>query len=104
MSAAPEPGAPVIGEGAQVGADVRLGAFVVVHPGTVIGDGCEIGDHVVLGKPPRVAPHSRSSREERPCTLCWAMHFIYRKILKKREMSTKRLCGSTRRTWKRTLI
>jgi len=62
MSAAPEgPGAPVIGEGAQVGADVRLGAFVVVHPGTVIGDGCEVQDHAVLGKPPRVAPHSRSA-------------------------------------------
>jgi acetyltransferase-like isoleucine patch superfamily enzyme len=62
MSVAPdEPGAPVIGEGAQVGADVRFGAFVVVHPGTVVGDGCEIQDQVVLGKPPRVAPHSRSA-------------------------------------------
>jgi len=31
MSAGPDgPGAPVIGEGAEVGADVRLGAFVVV--------------------------------------------------------------------------
>lgn len=61
MPAAPEgPGAPVIGDGAQVGADVHLGAFVVVHPGTVIGEGCEIQDHVVLGKPPRLAPHSRA--------------------------------------------
>jgi acetyltransferase-like isoleucine patch superfamily enzyme len=62
MSAGPDgPGAPVIGEGAEVGADVRLGAFVVVHPGTIIGDGCEIQDHVVLGKRPRLAPHSRST-------------------------------------------
>jgi acetyltransferase-like isoleucine patch superfamily enzyme len=62
MPAGPEgPGAPVIGEGAEVGADVRLGAFVVVHPGTVIGDGCDIHDHVVLGKRPRLAPHSRSA-------------------------------------------
>jgi acetyltransferase-like isoleucine patch superfamily enzyme len=62
MSAAPEgPGAPVVGAGAQVGADVRLGAFVVIHPRTVIGDGCGIQDHVVLGKPPRLAPHSRAA-------------------------------------------
>ena len=52
MSAAHEgPGAPVIGDGAQVGADVRLGAFVVIHPGTVID---EIGrascrERVLLG-------------------------------------------------------
>jgi acetyltransferase-like isoleucine patch superfamily enzyme len=65
MSAAPEgPGAPVIGDGAQVGADVRLGAFVVIHPGTVIGEGCEIQDHVVLGKRPRLAPHSRAAGED----------------------------------------
>ena len=64
MSAAPEgPGAPVIGAGAQLGADVRLGAFVVIHPGTVIGEGCEIQDHVVLGKLPRLAPHSRAAGE-----------------------------------------
>ncbi|HEV7363181.1 MAG TPA: acyltransferase [Solirubrobacteraceae bacterium] len=62
MSAAPEgPGAPVIGDGAQVGEDVRLGGFVVIHPGTVIGDGCQIQDHVALGKPPRLAPHSRAA-------------------------------------------
>ncbi|HEV7459355.1 MAG TPA: acyltransferase [Solirubrobacteraceae bacterium] len=62
MSAAPEQAAaPVIGDGAQVGADVSFGAFVVVHPGTVIGDGCVIQDHVVLGKPPRLAPHSQAA-------------------------------------------
>ena len=62
MSAAPEgPGAPVVGAGALLGADVRLGAFVVIHPRTVIGDGCGIQDHVVLGKPPRLAPHSRAA-------------------------------------------
>src|SRR5207248_11671440 len=56
--------APVIGEGAQVGEGVRFGSFVVVHPGTVIGDGCELQDHVVLGKPPRLAPHSSAGGGE----------------------------------------
>src|SRR3989440_2926174 len=59
--AAEDTAAPVIGEGAQVGDGVRFGSFVVVHPGTVIGDGCEVQDHVVLGKPPRLAPHSSAA-------------------------------------------
>jgi UDP-2-acetamido-3-amino-2,3-dideoxy-glucuronate N-acetyltransferase len=54
-------GAPLVGEGARVGEGVSFGAFVVVHPGTVVGDGCDIQDHVVLGKPPRLAPHSRAA-------------------------------------------
>ena len=40
---------------------MTFGAFVVVHPGTVVGDGCELGDQVVVGKPPRLAPHSRAA-------------------------------------------
>ena len=46
---------PVIGEGVEIGHDVRFGAHVVVHDGTVIGDGCVIEDGVVLGKRPRLA-------------------------------------------------
>jgi UDP-2-acetamido-3-amino-2,3-dideoxy-glucuronate N-acetyltransferase len=53
--------APVIADGAQVGEGVRFGTSVVVHSGTVIGDGCEVQDHVVLGKPPRLAPHSSAT-------------------------------------------
>ena len=46
---------PVVGEGVEIGQDVRFGAYVVVHDGTVIGDGCVIEDGVVLGKRPRLA-------------------------------------------------
>jgi acetyltransferase-like isoleucine patch superfamily enzyme len=42
----------------EVGEGVTFGAFVVVHAGTRIGDGCAIEDHAVLGKRPRLAPHS----------------------------------------------
>jgi acetyltransferase-like isoleucine patch superfamily enzyme len=54
-------GAPVLGEGVVVGADVRFGSFVVVHAGTVIGDRCSIEDHAVLGKRPKLAAHSEAS-------------------------------------------
>jgi acetyltransferase-like isoleucine patch superfamily enzyme len=52
----------VISDDAQIGADVRFGAHVVVHPGTVIGDGCEVQDGAVLGKPPKLARHSTARR------------------------------------------
>jgi acetyltransferase-like isoleucine patch superfamily enzyme len=48
----------VIGEGATIGARTRLGAHVVVHPGTVVGEDCEVQDGAVLGKPPKLARHS----------------------------------------------
>jgi acetyltransferase-like isoleucine patch superfamily enzyme len=51
-------GAPILGEDVEVGEDVHFGSHVVVHAGTVIGDGCWIEDHAVLGKRPRLAPHS----------------------------------------------
>jgi acetyltransferase-like isoleucine patch superfamily enzyme len=52
----------VIGEGARVGARSRLGAHVVVHPGTLVGEDCEVQDGAVLGKRPRLARHSTASR------------------------------------------
>ena len=48
----------VVDETARIGDGTRLGAHVVVHPGTVVGAGCEIQDHAVLGKPPKLARHS----------------------------------------------
>jgi UDP-2-acetamido-3-amino-2,3-dideoxy-glucuronate N-acetyltransferase len=48
----------IVGDGVQLGEDVSFGAYVVVHPGTIIGEGCAIEDHAVLGKRPRLAPHS----------------------------------------------
>ncbi len=56
-------GGPILGEGVSVGKDVRFGAFVVVHDGTVIGDDCAIEDHAVLGKRPRLAHHSSARGE-----------------------------------------
>ncbi len=50
----------------QVGQEVSFGAHVVVHAGTVIGDNCSIGDHAVLGKRPRLAPHSTAHGEILP--------------------------------------
>ncbi len=51
----------VIHEGATIGAGSRLGAFVVVHAGTVVGERCEIQDGAVLGKSPKLAKHSSAS-------------------------------------------
>jgi acetyltransferase-like isoleucine patch superfamily enzyme len=56
----------LLGDGVQVGENVRFGAYVVVHPGTVIGDGCEIQDGAILGKPPKLARHSSARREAPP--------------------------------------
>jgi UDP-3-O-[3-hydroxymyristoyl] glucosamine N-acyltransferase len=56
----------VIGEGARVGARSRLGAHVVVHPGTIVGENCEVQDGAVLGKPPKLARHSSASRAAIP--------------------------------------
>jgi acetyltransferase-like isoleucine patch superfamily enzyme len=53
----------IVGDGVRIGEGVSFGAYVVVHPGTVIGDGCSIEDHAVLGKRPRLAPHSRAEGE-----------------------------------------
>jgi acetyltransferase-like isoleucine patch superfamily enzyme len=53
----------IVGDAVRIGEGVAFGAYVVVHPGTVIGDECSIEDHAVLGKQPRLAPHSQSQGE-----------------------------------------
>src|SRR5215207_9684674 len=53
----------VIADDASIHETARLGAHVVVHPGTVIGEGCEVQDGAVLGKPPKLARHSTASRD-----------------------------------------
>jgi acetyltransferase-like isoleucine patch superfamily enzyme len=52
----------VIADDATIGAGTRLGAHVIVHPGTVVGEGCEVQDGAVLGKPPKLARHSSAAR------------------------------------------
>jgi acetyltransferase-like isoleucine patch superfamily enzyme len=54
---------PLLGDGVRLGEGVSFGAYVVVHAGTVIGDGCEIADHAVLGRRPRLSPHSGARGE-----------------------------------------
>ena len=51
----------VVAEGASIGAGTQLGSHVVIHTGTVIGKGCVIQDHAILGKPPKLSPHSSAS-------------------------------------------
>jgi len=60
---------PLLGEGVRLGEGVSFGAYVVVHDGTIIGDGCHIADHAVLGKRPRLAPHSSARAEAGPLEL-----------------------------------
>jgi len=52
-----------VGEDVVIGEGVAIGAGVTIHDGTVIGERCVIDDHVVLGKPPRLAPHSTAAHE-----------------------------------------
>jgi UDP-3-O-[3-hydroxymyristoyl] glucosamine N-acyltransferase len=56
----------VVAEGARIGSGTRLGAHVVVHPGTQVGTGCEIQDGAVLGKPPKLARHSTAAGAVEP--------------------------------------
>ena len=56
----------VVGAGVRIGAGVVLGSHVVVHPGTVIADGCIVQDHVILGKAPKLAPHSSAAGADGP--------------------------------------
>jgi acetyltransferase-like isoleucine patch superfamily enzyme len=58
-----------LGDGVQLGEGVELGTHVVIHPGTVVGDGCVIQDHAVLGKPPKLAPHSSAAGAAGPPAL-----------------------------------
>lgn len=60
----------LLGEDVKIGEGVRFGAYVVVHAGTVIGDGCDVQDGAILGKPPKLARHSSTPREQpRPLAL-----------------------------------
>jgi acetyltransferase-like isoleucine patch superfamily enzyme len=56
----------VLGEGVKLPESVRLGAHVVIHPGTVVGEECEIQDGAVLGKPPKLARRSTAPKEPPP--------------------------------------
>jgi acetyltransferase-like isoleucine patch superfamily enzyme len=61
-----DPFAPLFGEGAIVDPSVSFGAHVIVHDGTVLAEDVEVGDHAVLGRRPRLSPHSSAAGELRP--------------------------------------
>ncbi len=56
----------LLGDGVTVPDDAEIGAYVVVHAGTVLGPGCRLQDHAVVGKPLALGPRSTASRESPP--------------------------------------
>ena len=48
----------ILGTGAQLGKDVRIGPYAVVESGARIGDGCQIGAHCVVGEGARIGRNS----------------------------------------------
>jgi acetyltransferase-like isoleucine patch superfamily enzyme len=56
----------LVGAGVEVPDDAQVGAYVVIHAGTVLGAGCTLQDHAVVGKPLALGPRSTASREAPP--------------------------------------
>jgi acetyltransferase-like isoleucine patch superfamily enzyme len=56
----------LLGDGVELPDDAHVGAYVVVHAGTVLGPGCTLQDHAVVGKPLALGPRSTASREPPP--------------------------------------
>lgn len=56
----PSPLAPglMLGSDVRLGERVQLGAHIAIHDGVTVGDDCTIEDGAVLGKLPRLGPHS----------------------------------------------
>jgi UDP-2-acetamido-3-amino-2,3-dideoxy-glucuronate N-acetyltransferase len=50
----------IIGDEVEIGERVSFGANVIIHDNVVIGDDCIVEDGAVLGKPPRLGPHSHA--------------------------------------------
>ena len=55
-----------VGDGVELADDVRIGANVVLHAGTIVARGVTLQDGVVLGKQPALAAHSTAPREPSP--------------------------------------
>ena len=56
----------LLGDGVALPDDAEVGAYVVVHAGTVLGAGCRLQDHAVIGKPVALGPRSTASRDAPP--------------------------------------
>jgi UDP-3-O-[3-hydroxymyristoyl] glucosamine N-acyltransferase len=48
----------VLGDGVQLGSDVRIGPYAVIESGARIGDGCRIGAHCVVGNGAQIGPET----------------------------------------------
>lgn len=53
----------LLGDGVELPEDAEVGAYVVIHAGTVLGPGCTLQDHAVVGKPLALGVRSTASRE-----------------------------------------
>ncbi|MGH2837543.1 MAG: N-acetyltransferase, partial [Thermoleophilaceae bacterium] len=56
----------MLGDGVELPDGAQVGAYVVVHDGTVLGAGCTLQDHAVVGKPLALGPRSTASRDAPP--------------------------------------
>lgn len=56
----------LLGEGVELPDEIELGAYVVVHAGTVLAAGCRLQDHAVVGKPVALGARSTASRAAPP--------------------------------------
>ena len=56
----------LLGDGVELPEDAQVGAYVVVHAGTVLGPGCTLQDHAVVGKPIALGVRSAAPRESPP--------------------------------------
>lgn len=56
----------LLGDGVEVPDDADVGAYVVVHAGTVLGQGCRLQDHAVVGKPVALGVRSTAARDQPP--------------------------------------
>ncbi len=65
MTLRPSQRAPnlIAGDGVAFGEGAVIGANVVLYDGTVLEPGCEIEHGAVIGKPPRLGPHSTWPRD-----------------------------------------
>jgi acetyltransferase-like isoleucine patch superfamily enzyme len=52
----------MLGQDVELGEELDLGAWVVIHSGTVVGDRCQIQDCAVLGKHARLGARSTAPR------------------------------------------
>jgi UDP-2-acetamido-3-amino-2,3-dideoxy-glucuronate N-acetyltransferase len=56
----------LLGDGVELPDDADVGAYVVVHAGTILGPGCTLQDHAVVGKPAALGVRSAAPREAPP--------------------------------------